>query len=158
MDIKRIKKANWNLETFTIKKETKIPGTNLILEAGDRIYVKERTITVSHPDNTTEELEVYDSVPRGWNLWVGFKKEGLMGIGKPDPVNKYHLSEVGVLSTKFTADELYLLSVKSATGLGFRRPEQYQKLKSLKRNSHPRYQKVLDDAYELMTTKIKWDK
>ena len=144
-------------KALTIKRETKIPGTNLILEAGDKVYVKEKTVTVSKSNNTTEELEVYDSVPRGWNLWVGFKKEGLMGIGKPDPVNKYHFSEVGVLSTKFTADELYLLSVKSATGLGFRRPEQYQKLKKLKRNSLPRYQKVLDDAYELMTTKIKWD-
>ena len=142
-----------------IKEEVKIPGTDIVLEKGDRIIVKEKTMMVHRGwGNETEEIKVYDSVPKKWELWVGFERDGVMGIGYAgDPSNRYQLTEIGVLSTKFTPQELKLLSLRACTGLGFRRPEQYERLKKLKRNANPRYQKILDEAYRIMTTKIKWD-
>ena len=146
------------MKRIDIQEDVRLSGSDIVLEKGDTVYVVEKTVTVSKPFGGSEELEVYDSVPRGWKLWVGFEKEGLIGIGfAGDSSNPYQLTKVGVLSQKFSSDEIGILQ-RAMTLCGFRRPEQYDRLKELKKFSPTRYQKLLDDAYELMTDKIKWQR
>lgn len=146
------------MKRIDIQEDIRLSGSDIVLEKGDTVYVVEKTVTVSKPFGGNEELEVYDSVPRGWNLWVGFEKEGFVGIGfAGDNSNPYQFTKVGVLSQKFASDELKTLQ-RTMTLCGFRRPEQYERLKGLKKFSLPRYQNLLDSAYELMTDKIKWQR
>lgn len=144
------------MKRIDIQEDVRLSGSDIVLEKGDTVYIVEKTVTVSKPFGGSEELEVYDSVPGGWKLWVGFEKEGLIGIGfAGDSSNTYQLTKVGVLSQKFSSDEIGILQ-RAMTLCGFRQPNQYDRLKELKKFSNARYQKLLDDAYELMTDKIKW--
>ena len=146
------------MKRIDIQEDIKLSESGIVLEKGDTVYVVEKTVTVSKPFGGNEELEVYDSVPRGWKLWAGFEKEGFVGIGfAGDNSNPYQLTKVGVLAQKFPSDELKTLQ-RAMTLCGFRRPEQYERLKGLKKFSLPRYQNLLDSAYELMTDKIKWQR
>lgn len=143
------------MKTIRIKEDVQIPGTDIILEKGDIIHVKERTVRISKVFGGEHDLEVYDSVPKKWELWVPFRKEGLMGIGYAgDKNNPYNLTEVGVLSTRFTDEELKILG-DACVRCGFRRPEQYDKLIDMRRNE--RYLDLLEEADTIMLTRIEWD-
>lgn len=144
------------MKRIDIQEDVRLSGSDIVLEEGDTVYIVEKTVTVSKPFGGSEELEVYDFVPRGWKLWVGFEKEGLIGIGfAGDSSNPYQFTKVGVLSQKFSSDEIGILQ-RAMILCGFRQPNQYDRLKELKKFSNARYQKLLDNAYELMTDKIKW--
>lgn len=44
------------MEKILIKKEVKIPGTNVILEAGDNVMIKKRLITKSYADQMVKRF------------------------------------------------------------------------------------------------------